>query len=291
MKVPFQIGFAILLTSTAQAQIQVELKIKRLEYVAHEPVVATVRITNRAGRDLELADGKGQSWFGFEVNTDSGHLLVPLHQDVSEPALHLEAGKTISRKLNLSAVFPVQDLGIYRVRANVYFADLDRFFYSSAKVFHVADARPIWQKAVGVPEGMPGAGEGRTYALLSHRFPEHTSLYLRVEDKERGIVYATYSLGHLMAYDEPQIQVDHANQLHVLHCTAPRTWSYSHIGLNGELLGHSSFMETRTRPHLRQRPDGVVAVRGGKLELPIVQSSAPQSGKLPTPTTTLPAED
>src|SRR5438477_1735948 len=42
MKVPFQIGFAILLTSTAQAQIQVELKIKRLEYVAHEPVVATV---------------------------------------------------------------------------------------------------------------------------------------------------------------------------------------------------------------------------------------------------------
>ncbi|HEY6184185.1 MAG TPA: hypothetical protein VIW67_18200 [Terriglobales bacterium] len=291
MKVPLLIGFTILLASTVQAQIQVELKFKRLQYVAHEPVLATVKITNLAGHALELADGKGQRWFGFEVNADSGHLLAPLRQDVSEPALHLETGETVTRKFNLRGAFPVEDLGVYHVRANVYFADSDRFFYSTAKVFEITDARPIWQRAVGVPEGMPVAGENRTYALLSHRFPEHTSLYVRVEDKEHGIVYATYSLGRLMSYDEPQTQLDRANQLHVLHCTAPRTWSYSHIGLNGELLGHSSFMETRTRPRLRQQADGVVAIRGGKVDLPVVQSSRNQGGRLPVPVTTLPAED
>ena|SRR5215831_4154288 len=291
MKVLLQISLVMLVASAAQAQILVELKFKRFQYVAHEPVTATVKITNLAGRDIELANGKGERWFDFEVNADPGRLLAPITQDVSEAPLHLGSGKTVTRKFNLAAAFPVQDLGVYHVRANVYLADLNRFFYSNAKVFHVTDARPIWQRAVGVPEGIPGASESRTYVLLSHHFPEYTSLYVRVEDKERGIVYATYSLGHLMAFEEPQTQLDRANQLHVLHCTAPRTWSYSHIGLNGELLGHSSFMETRTRPRLRQRSDGVVAVRGGRLDLLMVQSSVGQTSELPAPMTTLPAED
>ena len=64
-------------------------------------------------------------------------------------------------------------------------------------------------------------------------------------------MYATYSLGRAIAFEEPQTEIDHANQLHVLHCSAPRAWAYSRIGLNGELLAHSSFMETKTRPKPR----------------------------------------
>jgi hypothetical protein len=289
MKTLLQISLIIFFAAVAQAQVHVELSFKRVQYIAHEPVVATVKISNLTGRAIELADGKGERWIGFEVNANQDRLLGPLQQDVPEPSLYLEPGKTVTRKFNLGAGFPVQELGAYHVRANVYFAELNRFYYSNTKVFHVADARPIWQSAVGIPEGTPDASGSRTYSLLSHRFPEHTSLYVRVEDKERGVVYATYSLGHMMASDEPQAKTDRANQLHVLHCTAPRTWSYSHIGLNGELLGHSSFMETRTRPHLRQRPDGIVAIRGGKLDLRVAQSSVGQRGKLPAPM--LPTED
>ena len=177
----------------------------------------------------------------------------------------MEAGKTVTRKINLTPAFPVHDLGAYHVRANVYFADLNKFFYSQTKVFQVADARPIWQKTVGIPDGKPGAGEVRTYSLLSNRFPDHTSLYVRVENKNRGVVYTTYSLGRVIAYDEPQAELDRANQLHVLHCAAPRSWAYSHIGLNGELLAHSTFMETKTRPRLRHTADGAIAVSGGRL--------------------------
>ena len=291
MKFLVQLALLLFLCAAAQAQIQVELKFKRLQYVAHEPVMATVKITNLAGRDIDLHDENGQHWFGFEVNAGEGRLLAPLRQNAPEPALHVEAGKTVTRKINLTPAFPVHDFGAYHVRANVYFADLNQFFYSPTKVFQIADARPIWQKTVGIPEGMPGAGEVRTYSLLSNRFPDHTSLYVRVENKNRGVVYATYSLGHLIAYDEPQTELDHANQLHVLHCAAPRSWAYSHIGLNGELLAHSTFMETRTRPRLRPAVDGAVAVSGGRLGPPVVQSALSPAPKLSARPPSVPAED
>jgi hypothetical protein len=100
-----------------------------------------------------------------------------------------------------------------------------------------------------------------------------------VQDKDTGVVYATYSLGRTIAFEQPQAEIDRANQLHVLHCEAPRAWSYARVGLNGELLEHSSFMETKTRPHLFHSGGGEVAVRGGTVEAP-VKSSGNKAPKL-----------
>ena len=41
-----------LYAAAAEAQVQVDLKFKRLQYIAYEPVVATLAITNLAGRDI-----------------------------------------------------------------------------------------------------------------------------------------------------------------------------------------------------------------------------------------------
>src|SRR5207245_1262470 len=144
--------------SSAIGQIQVELKFPRLQYIAYEPVVANLVITNLAGRDVDLPD-----------------------------------------------------------------------------------ARPIWQKTVGVTERGGASGNVRTYSLMTNRFSDHTSLYVRVEDKDSGIVYATYSLGQVVAFDQPQTEFDQSNKLHVLYCAAPRAWSYARVGLNGELLSRASF--------------------------------------------------
>ena len=184
----------------------------------------------------------------------------------------------------------MHDFGAYHVRTHVYFADLAKFFYSGTRVFEVTDARPIWQQSVGIPDGVAAAGDVRTYSLLTNRFPDHTSLYVRVQDKNTGIVYATYSLGRSIAFEQPQAEIDRANQLHVLHCAAPRAWSYSRIGLNGELLTHSSFMETKTRPRLVHSANGEVAVRGGVAETP-AQSSRSRAPKLSARPPGLPKDD
>jgi hypothetical protein len=266
-----------LFAASGQAQIQVDLKLKRLQYIAYEPVTATLGITNLAGRAVELHDTDGQSWFGFEVTGSEGQPIAPIATNSPQAPLRIESGQTVTQRIDLAALYPVHDFGTYHVRAHIYFPDLGKFFYSASRVFEITDARPIWQQTVGIPDGVAAPGEARTYSLLSNRFPDHTSLYVRVEDRDRGIVYATYSLGRSIAFEQPQEEIDRANQLHVLHCAAPRAWTYSRVGLNGELLGHSSFMETKTRPRLVRSANGQVTVRGGVIEAPAAQTKAPRA--------------
>lgn len=280
--------FAVLFCTAlaARAQIQVDLKFSRLQYIAYEPVLATVTITNLAGRDIDLHDDGDQSWYGFEITGDHDRLIAPNRRPQEGP-LHIAAGTSVTRKINLTDLFPIGDLGVYHVRANVFFADLNKFFYARAKVFEVTSARPIWQRTVGDP-----ASDGvRTYSLMTNRFPDHTSLYVRVEDKQNSLVYATYSLGRVIAFDEPHAEVDRDNHLHVLQCSAPRVWSYSVIGLDGRLLKHETYAQTRSMPQLRRADDGAVAVHGGARDLPVAPVAGRAPAKLSDRPANLPPED
>jgi hypothetical protein len=279
MRSRWLIACTFLVPASAVAQIQVELKFPRLQYIAYEPVVANLTITNLAGRDVDLHDANGQAWFGFEVTGDEARTIAPISNATSEP-LNVPSGKRVTRKINLMPLFGVHDFGTYRVRAHVYFADLNKFYYSQSKVFEVTDARPIWQKTVGVPEGNGASGSARTYALMTNRFPDHTSLYVRVEDKDTGIVYATYSLGQIIAFDQPQAEFDRSNQLHILYCAAPRNWGYARVGLNGQLVSRTSFAETKTRPRLVHSDDGVVKIAGGMMEAPVSQAARETAPRL-----------
>src|SRR5262252_3044966 len=72
MRCAFNVACVFVVVATAEAQIQVDLKFKRLQYIAYEPVVATLSITNMAGRDVDLHDSDGQSWLGFEITGNEG---------------------------------------------------------------------------------------------------------------------------------------------------------------------------------------------------------------------------
>src|SRR6266481_6993105 len=114
---PFACVF--LIAVRGEAQIQVELKFKRLQYIAYEPVVATLAITNLAGRDIELHDANGQSWFGFEVTGNEGQPIAPLNSENAQPPLKIEAGQRVTRQIDLGPLYPVHDFGAYHVRTHV----------------------------------------------------------------------------------------------------------------------------------------------------------------------------
>ncbi len=273
-------------TLSAEAQIQVDLKFKRRQYIAYEPIIATVTITNMAGRDIELRDDNEQHWYGFEVTAGEGRSLAPIRLG-AEPPLPIAAGTSVTRKINLTPLFPITDIGVYHVRANVFFADLNKFFYARAKVVEVTNARPIWRRTVGDPQG----GGVRTYSLMTNRFPDHTSLYVRVEDQENSLVYSTFSLGRVISFDEPRAEVDRDNQLHVLHCSAPRVWSYSIVGLDGRLLQRTTYSQARSSPKLRRTAEGAVAVSGGMQDVPVAPAVGRAVPKLSDRPENLPPEE
>lgn len=290
MKLRWALAGLGFIASSAVGQIQVELKFPRLQYIAYEPVVANLTITNLAGRNVALRDNGAQSWFGFEVSGIEGQPIAQVSNVITAP-LNVAAGQRVTRKINLTPLYGVHDFGTYRVRAHIYFGDLNKFFYSQTRVFEVTDARPIWQKTVGVPQGGNTSGNARTYSLMTNRFPEHTSLYVRVEDKDSGMVYATYSLGQVIALDQPQAEFDRSNQLHILYCAAPRMWSYARVSLNGELVSRASFAETKTRPRLVHSTDGVIKVAGGMMDTTVTQAARDTAPKLSARPASAPQDD
>ncbi len=267
--------FALLaLAPQLHAQIRVDLKISRRLFIAYEPVIATVSITNLTGRDVMLDSVEGQQWFSFQITTGEGSLVPPRQPDYELPPLMIPAGQTLKRKVDLNALYPINDFGLYRVRASILFPEMHRYFSSAQSNIEISEGKVIWQQTVGVPNNMPGAGSNRVISLLTFRQPKDNMLYVRIEDRDADLVYATIPVGRILSNNEPQVQLDLGNQVHILQVAGPKNYLYTQVGLNGEWLGQTTYNETKNRPHLAKLKNGNVEVKGGQVEMPVAQTGA-----------------
>jgi hypothetical protein len=255
-------GMLVLLGAlTTHAQVEVDISFRRSLYMVYEPLLCTVTIKNMSGATLDLTDTSREKWFGFQIETTDGRPLPPINPDYRNQAVELAAGQKLTRTINLTPLYPLNEFGTYRVRAAVYCKQFKRYFVSSKLNVNITEGRIIWQKTVGVPEGA-GVGRARIYSLLSHRLPKRTMLYLRVEDRENGVIYGTTQLGRFLSFGEPDAEVDSASQIHILQNTAPKAFLYSHFDINGRLLKQQGYQAFDTRPYLVNK-DNVVMVIGG----------------------------
>lgn len=282
-------GFVALLlllpTTTAQAQLRLDLKLRQHTFLPYEPVEVILTITNFAGRDVIFENLGERQWLDFELTAAAGSAAVargdadgvplpPVTTDFRLPALLVPAGGSVKRSLDIGPHFALRDPGGYRLKASIYFAEADRYFSSNTAAFDLTEGRTIWQQTVGVPGGRGGdaaatGGSGlRQIALLTHRLPDRLLLYARVRDPGAGVVYTTRSLGRLLTSgEEPQVQLDRANRLHVLHLAVPRTYVYTVLSLEGERLERAVYTkEGKVNPGLARAPDGRVAVQHAVLQ-------------------------
>lgn len=284
------LGIIALLPASLHAQILVDLSIKRVLYIAYEPLLATVRITNLSGNPLLLADVEGKKWFGFQVETLDGRPIPPSNPDYEIDPIKVGPGESITRTINLVQLYPITDFGSYRIRASVYSAELSNYFSSPPLSVEITEGRLLWQQTVGVPATGGIKGGNRTISLLSHRLTERTDLYLRIEDKEAGIVYCTHRLGDYISYGKPDIMLDASNTIHVLQNNIPHEFIYTKVGLDGKILDQLSYNAPKTRPQLKRFDDGTISVVGGTLFDPkatptpgIIPNLSDRPVPLPTP--------
>jgi len=255
-------GMVPFLTPTAEAQIRVALEFQRKLFIPYEPILAKVSIENLSGRELTLQDQENTNWFSFQIETAEGRAIAPRSASYTLDPVQIGAGQKIERLLNLTPLYPLDEYGSYSVRAVVHAPDFHSYFSSSIHKIDITEGRKIWQQRVGVPMTEADGGDLRTLTLLTHRHMKKNSLYLRIEDEEKGLIYATHRLGPMVSYSDPSVELSPENSIHVLHNIKPTVWMHSHIGLKGEVLIRDQFLETRGKPFLRPQ-DGSVAVVGG----------------------------
>lgn len=249
------------ITPAARAQVNVSLEIKRPFYIRYEPIVATVRIKNLAGRDLMLTDGAAP-WFSFQILKDRNSLLPPRNPNYRLDPLELKIGESLKRKVNLVELYPVTEYGQHKVRAVIYSKELDQYFQSAPVNIQISDGHIIWTQRVGVPETMKNAGATHKLDLLTAQAGDHRYLYARISDESTGTVFCTYRLGHIIDRTEPQVQLDTTNTLHVMQYLGPKTYQLSMIGVNGEMLGKTLYDAPKYKPILKRDSAGVISVAG-----------------------------
>ncbi|HEV7869275.1 MAG TPA: hypothetical protein VGO90_16420 [Chthoniobacteraceae bacterium] len=261
-------GFA-----SAQAQISVSLSLKRRLYIHHEPILATVSITNQMGRDIVLEDTEQLPWFGFQINGADNTVVPPRNPDYALDPYELKAGATVQRTVNLNELYALGEFGIFRARATIHLSGLGKFFSSRPVAFEVTDGTLLWKQTAGVPQGLPGGGTMRTYSMLSHHVGDYKMLYVRVEDREQGRIYCTHQLGRLIEGQPPQAQFDAANNLYVLQLVGQRSHTLTKISPDGEFLGRTNYSAPKSRPYFRKLADGTLQIVGGRREVAVAQNA------------------
>jgi hypothetical protein len=260
-------------TARSEAQIAVDLSIKRRLFIAHEPVIATVTITNLSGRDITLTDTPEMQWFAFRVTGSDERIFPPRNPNYALEPLEIKAGAQMRRTVNLNELYEIGDYGIYQVRASIFFAELNKFFASRATSIEITDGQLIWTQVVGVPGGRAGDSSMRKFSLLSHQQGEYKMLYVRVEDRETGTVYCTQELSRLLEGQPPVAEFDIANNLYVLQLTGQREYLLSKIGLNGEYLGGTRYTAPKTKPYFRRLASGQIQIVGARREAPVAAAA------------------
>ncbi len=247
----------------AAAQVRVDISFKRKLYVMYEPLIAAVTVHNLSGRPLLLDDTAEHRWLSFNIETADGRIIPPNNPDYAFPPAAIEPGEKLPAAFNLTPLFPLQEFGLYRIRASVYVPEFGRFFSSPPLAVEITDGRPIWQEVVGVPGG-DGKPALRTITLLSHKLSRSTRLYARIEDRENGRIYATHQLGPFLTFGRPEVILDAGNEIHILQNSAPKQFLYTHLDLDGKVIDRQFYVEAGSRPRLAKQTGGTVVVSGGR---------------------------
>ncbi|HRQ88895.1 MAG TPA: hypothetical protein PLA50_08865 [Bacteroidia bacterium] len=265
---PFPILLIAMLLAMASplcAQINLDLKLDRSLYLAHEPITGELLIVNMAGRDLIFGDSGGMSWLDFSVTDGAGNLVTPVRSERTERPIVLEAGQTYKHKVTINRRYPMGNIGTYRVKASVHFPQINRVFETKPMTVQVTDGQPMWSQIVGVPQGHPQAGTYREYSLMTYYHGARSkAIYFRLKDSDSGAVFRTYPIGDYIALRPPAHAIDTQNQLHVLHMTGPQAYKYTVINIDGEPVQQQVLYEKGgNRPELKRSSYGDVSIVGG----------------------------
>ncbi len=256
----------------AHAQISVDFSIKRRLFIAHEPILVTVTVTNQTGRDIVLEDTPEMQWFGFTITGSGERIFPPRNPNYSLDPIEIKAGEQKRRTVNLNELYEIGDYGIYRVRAAIFFGEMNKFFSSRQSSIEITDGQLLWTKIVGVPGGT-GDGGLRKFSLLAHQQNDYRVLYVRVEDHENGTVFCTQEIGRMIEGQPPTAEFDLANNLYILHLIGQREYLLTKVGINGEFMGGTRYTAPKSRPYFRRLADGKVQIIGAKREAAVAQGS------------------
>lgn len=266
---------ALASTASAQLLINVQLDKGRNNFVAHEAIMARITVENRAGKDLVMGGPNGQSWLQINIKRPDGTILPSKNGEPKADPTMLKEGATMTRSINLTNFYPVDEPGDYLVSCAVYFPELSKWLGAgNTSYLKVNSAKSaFWERTIGLPRTHAQAGRYRRYKLFTNKNNSLTAtgstdqrlLYVGITDEETEQNVTTYAVAPILMYRDPQPTTDKEGNLCVLFMAAPQVFQYVVINPDGAIMEQKQYRPTDIVPQLMQSKDGFVSVKGGNL--------------------------
>lgn len=273
----------------AQAQpngVTAELQLDQDQYLPGEDLPLTVRIVNRSGQTITLGDDN--DWINFEFMGQHQSVVAKLTEMPVKGPFTLLSGQAVTKAFNPTPYFGFRHPGVYTLGAIIKLPQWKQQIICKPLAFTVFEGVPLLNLGslsfgVPPPQGVTNAApEVRHYGLVKVTLLDQMKLYFRLTDNN-GATLRIFPLGRAVSFGTPEVQLDPANNFHVLFQTAARTFVYSVVGPNGNLLARQFHQYTESRPALHIADDGRIFVAGGRRLLTMNDIPAPNSGTAKNP--------
>ncbi len=246
-----------------EAQVRVEVRMSKRQYIAHEPVLAIVTLTNHAGRELLLhADSGGRrpvSWLDFSLRNSRGATLSPLGT-INFRSTRVPAGQSVSKTVDLNALYRVSELGNYGGHAVVRLPGKAGIFNSNRISFSVTKGHTQYTQRIGDP----ASRNVREYRVSTFNSSKRSSVYVHLVEVRTGRTLRAFKLGDALSFKKPTSTVDGKNNLHVLFLASPGVFAHARVSPDGKQLGTSYFKRGAAgQPGLLTFGNGQVVVKNG----------------------------
>lgn len=264
MKTLLPLLLLMLGTSLGWGQVAIQLSVDRMQYLAHERVKGVVTITNRSGGELvfesKVNGGVTRSWLTFSMRDSAGRAKPLLINSVFRKAI-LPAGRSISREVDLSHLFSVNNVGNYSVTAHVTQLDSAGSTYTSnSGHFTVGGGTTLYTQNFGVPKS---PAPKRTYNVITFNDGKRNSIYAQVMNSITGRSISTFRLSEYLSFSSPQMALDTKNQLNILYLANPEIFVHATVNQDGMMTDTKYFRRSNARgPRFVTYNDGRLGVLG-----------------------------
>lgn len=247
-----------MLASAAHAQLTTTLQLNKNQYLAGEPVIATVNITNHAGQELTFyGDGRMQ-WLTFIVKDSHGEEITPKGR-AAFGKLTIRAGESMARQVDLAQIFYLSEPGNFSATAAVRMPGNTGEGSSTNRVlFNQSPGAPYWRQKVGIA-GKPG--KTREFRITNFSGDKTAQIYAQVIDGETGRNVRTVALGDVLMLRKPLVTVDRQQRMHVMYLATPTMWVHYQIDTDGKIVTRDIHKRgSMGDPQLLTFADGTVRV-------------------------------
>lgn len=247
------------------AQVTVEVTLEQEQFLPGEALPVTVKIRNRSGQTLHM--GREANWLMFSVESRDGFVVTKSGESPVTGEFTLESSQVATKKVDLAPYFALTQAGRYSVIATVRIREWNGQATSAPRSFDIINGAKLWSQDFGVPPAVGATNqppEIRRYTLQQANYlREQLRLYLLLTGESESRILKVVSIGPLVGLSQPEPRVDRRSCLHLLYQNGARTFSYTVINPDGEIIVRQTHEYIGSRPRLQTGKDGNISVIGG----------------------------